>query len=242
VIDSINAGKNVFVEKPLALCRDDIASIEAAYEQARNSGNSIRLMVGFNRRFAPLVQKLYLEIKKSSTPISVIYTCNAGHVPANTWVQDPKRGGGRIVGEACHFIDLVRFLAGSPIVDIQASGLTLTRAESDCHDTASINIQFENGSLATVLYFANGHPSFPKERIEVFQNGKTLVLNNFRNLKGYGVKGFNDRSFAQDKGQTECCARFVEAIHSGTTAPIAYEELIEVTYATIRAAETLSAN
>lgn len=240
VIDSIIAGKNVFVEKPLALCDDDVAAIDSAYRQAQKDGKNVLLMVGFNRRFAPLVQKMKSEIGKSSAPISIIYTCNAGYIPANTWIQDPQRGGGRIVGEACHFIDLVRFLAESPIADIQSMGLTSPPAELDCRDTASISIRFKNGSLATILYFANGHPSFPKERIEVFQNGKTLVLSNFRTLKGYGVNGFSARSISQNKGQMLCCEKFVEAIRSGRSAPIAYEELVEVACASIRVAKALT--
>jgi len=238
VIASINAGKNVFVEKPLALQNDDIVDIESAYEHAHKNGNNVRLMVGFNRRFSPLVQKMKSEITKSGSPISIIYTCNAGAIPPDSWIQDPQRGGGRIVGEACHFIDLVRYLAGSAITDIQASRLIRTQNNADCRDTTSINICFENGSLATVLYFSNGHRSFPKERIEVFQNGKILALDNFRKLRGYGTRAFNERSFRQNKGQTECCAQFVEAIRSGSAAPIAYEELIEVAYASIRASET----
>lgn len=239
VIDAINAGKNVFVEKPLALNSDEIAEIDSAYRTANEAGNYVRLMVGFNRRFSPYAKRVKSEIGKSKAPISIIYTCNAGFIPHDSWVQDPIRGGGRIVGEACHFIDLSRFLSDSPIESISACGLISAQPETDCRDTASINITFENGSLATVHYFANGHPSFPKERIEVFQGGKVLVLDNFRSLRQYGQNRFRLRSFRQDKGHAECCEQFVNAIRSGRPTPIPFEELIEVARASIRVSAAL---
>ncbi|WP_417449435.1 bi-domain-containing oxidoreductase [Kordiimonas sp.] len=237
VIDALKAGKSVFVEKPLALTNTELDQIETAYAAAGESGSPPLVMVGFNRRFAPLMQKLKKATSKTDMPMSIVYTCNAGVIPADSWVQDPQKGGGRIIGEACHFIDIARFLAGSPIISIHAVGMSLPVA--DCHDTASITVKFENGSVATVHYFANGHRAFPKERVEVFQAGKTFVLDNFRSLVGFGETLPKKRSFSQQKGQDECCAAFVSALKSGGAAPIPFQEVMEVSRASIQAAEMI---
>ncbi|MDC1089800.1 bi-domain-containing oxidoreductase [Emcibacteraceae bacterium] len=239
VIQSLEAGKNVFVEKPLALSHEKLDQIDEAYKATHNNGISPKLMVGFNRRYAPLMQKLKKQVVKSSEPMSIVYTCNAGAIPADTWIQDKEAGGGRIIGEACHFIDISRFLAGSPIIDIQAVSMKMAEGVTDCHDTATITIRFENGSIATIHYFANGHQSFPKERIEVFQGGKTLVLDNFRRLTGFGNSTINKKSFKQNKGQQECCDAFIKSINEGTASPIPYEELMEVSRACIKAWDQL---
>jgi len=235
VIQALEAGKNVFVEKPLALTQQQCDQIDAAYRNACERGDNPRLMVGFNRRFAPLMQKLKKQISKSSEPVSVVYTCNAGAIPADTWIQDMETGGGRIIGEACHFVDISRFLTGSPIIDIQAVSMKLAEGVEDCHDTATLTITFENGSIASIHYFANGHQTFQKERIEVFQSGKTMVLDNFRRIEGYGLAGFNKKTFKQNKGQQECCNAFVDALKEGKAAPVAYGELMEVSRAVIKA-------
>lgn len=236
VTAALERGKNVFVEKPLALGYEEIDMIDAAYQAAHDRGENTLLMVGFNRRFAPLTKKLRAELDKSKSPISLIYTCNAGFLPADTWIQDSRQGGGRIIGEACHFVDMARYLAGAPIRKITSDFMNDVHTTIDCHDTASITILFENGSLASILYFANGHSSFPKERIEVFQAGRTYQLNNFRTLKCFGSNGVTSRSLRQDKGQRECCSRFVQAIMAGVEAPIPYDQLIEVGRASIAAA------
>lgn len=235
VVQALERGKNVFVEKPLALTHIELDQIEAAYTQAQTTnGPPPRLMVGFNRRFAPLMRKMKAEVKRSSEPLSIIYTCNAGSIPVDTWIQDPETGGGRIIGEACHFIDIARFLAESPIAEIQAMGISQAEGVTNCHDTASITVNFENGSMATIHYFANGHVSFPKERIEVFQGGKVTVLDNFRRVRGFGGN-VSGRSTRQDKGQTECARAFVDALRSGKDSPIAYDQLMDVSRACVDA-------
>lgn len=239
VIQALEAGKNVFVEKPMALTNEHLDQIDNAYFTAHESGYNPKLMVGFNRRFSPLMQKLKQQVSKPNEPMSIVYTCNAGAIPADTWIQDFEVGGGRIIGEVCHFIDISRFLTGSPIVNITAASLKMPEGITDCHDTATLTIRFENGSMATVHYFANGHQAFQKERVEVFQSGKTLVLDNFRRLTGYGVSSFNKKVFKQNKGQQECCDIFINAVEKGKGAPIDYAELMEVSRACIAAWDQL---
>lgn len=235
VVQALEAGKNVFVEKPLALTKDQLDQIDVAYKASHERGDNPRLMLGFNRRYAPLMQKIKKQVSKSSDPVSIVYTCNAGAIPADTWIQDFEVGGGRIIGEACHFIDIARFLAGRAIIDVQANSIKMPEGVKDCHDTASITILFENGSMATVHYFANGHQSFQKERVEIFQSGKILVLDNFRRLTGFGVKSLNSRTFKQNKGAQECCDAFISSIENGEPCPIPYHEVMEISHLVIDA-------
>ncbi|MGB8146284.1 MAG: Gfo/Idh/MocA family oxidoreductase, partial [Chromatiaceae bacterium] len=164
-----------------------------------------------------------------------VMTVNAGAIPAEHWTQDPEVGGGRIIGEACHFIDLLRFLAGAPIERAEAVALdTATR------DSVSINLRFADGSLGTILYLANGSKAFPKERLEVFAAGGVLQLDNFRRLTGFGWPGFKKLNlWRQDKGQQACAAAFVQALRSGGPAPIPLEEILEVSRVTIEVAASL---
>lgn len=224
-LDALQAGKHVFVEKPLCLTTQELDTIESAY-QARDSNEEGRpiLMVGFNRRFAPQIKKIKQLLSAVSVPKSFVMTVNAGAIPVQHWTQDPEVGGGRLLGEACHFVDLLRFLADSPI-----SGWHCTGMNSLSADTATIQLSFLDGSIGTVHYFANGSKSFPKERLEVFAAGRVLQLDNFRKLTGYGWPGFKKMNlWRQDKGQRACAQAFVEAISSGDTAPIPVEELFEI--------------
>jgi len=220
VLQALAAGKHVFVEKPLCLTAEDLSAIEAAH-----TGDKL-LMVGFNRRFAPLMFDLQQQLERLRGPKSFVYTCNAGAIPAHHWTQDPALGGGRLLGEACHFVDLLRHLAASPIEDLQL----LSAADSKpCPDTFSLQLRFADGSIGTVHYFANGSKAFPKERLEVFASGKVLRLDNYRKLHAWGIPGFRThRLLSQDKGQKSCCAAFLKAIESGGPAPIPVSELFEV--------------
>lgn len=219
VLQSLEAGKHVFVEKPLCLNFEELAEIQAA------QGSAPLLMVGFNRRFAPLIQKMKSLADKVAGPKAMIMTVNAGEIPQDHWTQDPETGGSRLVGEACHFVDLLRFFAGAKIATYH-----LGMMESPARDTFAIQLVFADGSQGTVHYFANGNKAFPKERLEVFCSGKILSLNNFRVLKGYGWKGFRKEKLrGQDKGHTHEAQKFVNAIAKGSHNPIPLEELFEVT-------------
>lgn len=238
----LSAGKNVFVEKPLALTVEEIEKIEAVYNQNIQNNQYARVMVGFNRRFSPQVQKMKTLLDTVKEPKSFIMTMNAGAIPADHWTQDNAVGGGRIIGEACHFIDLMRFLAGSKIVSIQARRMGETDAVQVLEDKASITLGFEDGSFGTIFYLANGASSFPKERVEVFTAGRVLQLDNFRKLKAFGWPGFNKMNlWRQDKGQDACAAVFVDSIRDGKEAPIPADEIFEVARATIQVAEILRA-
>jgi predicted dehydrogenase/D-arabinose 1-dehydrogenase-like Zn-dependent alcohol dehydrogenase len=229
---ALAAGKHVFVEKPLALTLDGLAAVQAAYDAAAARGQARLLMVGFNRRFAPQVQKVKALLAAAPGPRAFVMTVNAGEIPANHWVHDPAAGGGRIVGEACHFIDLLRFLAESPV-----SGISVAAVPASTRDTVSIQLTFENGSLGTIHYIAIGNRRFPKERLEVFAAGRVLQLDNFRRLTGFGWPGFSTMNlWRQDKGQAACAAAFVAALSSGV-APIPPDEIFEVTRVSIEAAE-----
>lgn len=233
------ARKHVFVEKPLAITRQGLEEIEKVFHEmnAPQAGpaasgaeaGALLLMVGFNRRFSPQVQKVKTILTGMGEPKSFVMTVNAGSIPAEHWTQDPEVGGGRIIGEACHFIDLLRFLAGAPIVSVQVAALG-TQGRDTCTDKVSFTLCFADGSMGTVHYLSNGHKSFPKERLEVFSAGRILQLDNFRSLRGYGWPGFSKMNlWRQDKGQAACAAAFVDAIRLGRPAPIPFEELVEVT-------------
>lgn len=232
---ALRAGKSVFVEKPLALTLGELDEVRAAYAE---SGKY--LMVGFNRRFAPQVQTMKRLLDVVNAPKCFVMVMNVGAIPADHWTQDLAVGGGRIIGEACHHIDLMRFLVGAPIVSVQARRMGTTNAEAVTNDKAAITLGFEDGSFGTIHYLANGGVSFPKERIEAFAAGRTLQLDNFLKLKGFNWPGFKKHNlWRQDKGQTECATAFVKTVESGGTPPIPAEELFEVAQVTIDVAEIL---
>jgi predicted dehydrogenase/threonine dehydrogenase-like Zn-dependent dehydrogenase len=208
VLAALEANKHVFVEKPLCLTHYELDAIQTAYEARVAAGASPVLMVGFNRRYAPLAVKMKSLLSSVSEPKSFIVTVNAGAIPSGHWTQDAASGGGRIVGEACHFIDLLRFLADSPI-----ASATKIATPTSTGDTASLSLSFENGSIGTIHYFANGDKGFPKERIEAFAEGRILQLDNFRKLRGFGWPTFSSMNGrGQDKGQKQAAAAFVSAL------------------------------
>ena len=230
VLQAFEANKPVFVEKPLCLTLDELNEIKSAYHAAANKP---MVMVGFNRRFAPHVQKIKALLSGVSGPKSFIMTVNAGAIAADHWTQAVDVGGGRIIGEACHFVDLLRFLAGAPIV-----GWSRATMDADIEDTVSISLQFADGSIGAVHYFANGPKSFPKERLDVFAQGRVLQLDNYRKLTGFGWPGFKRmRLWRQDKGQRACVKAFVNAIEGRAPLPIGAEEIFEVTQVSIELAQ-----
>lgn len=232
---ALSAGKHVFVEKPLALTHEELGQLRAAHA---SSGRL--LMVGFNRRFAPHVRTMKRLLAGVSEPKAVLMVMNAGAIPPGHWTQDPAIGGGRIIGEACHHIDLMRFLVGAPITAFSGRRMGDNSAVAITEDKASITLGFADGSFGTIHYLANGGASFPKERIEVFAAGRTLQLDNFLSLKGFNWPGFRrQRAWRQDKGQDDCAATFLRAVEEGGEAPIPADELFEVAEVTIAIAEQL---
>ncbi|MCE4538156.1 bi-domain-containing oxidoreductase [Pelomonas sp. P7] len=226
-LQALAAGKHVFVEKPLCLTLDELARIHATARDANRL-----LMVGFNRRFAPHVVRMKQLLLGVTVPKSFVMTVNAGAIPGEHWTQDPAVGGGRIIGEACHFIDLLRFLADAPI-----TGWDRLDMDSSTGDTVTIQLRFADGSIGTVHYFANGSKAFPKERLEIFAAGRVLQLDNFRKLIGFGWPGFTKLSlWRQDKGQKACAKAFVDAVTQGGASPIPLEQLIEVSRVSIEIA------
>ena len=232
--EALKAGKHVFLEKPLAITREELTTLCQVYDACITQQASTPLMmVGFNRRFAPQVQRMKQLLNGVTEPKTFVMTINAGHIPNDHWTQDRLIGGGRIIGEGCHFVDLLRFLAASPIVAVQAM--------SAGDDKVTITLRFEDGSIGTVHYFSNGHKSFPKEQLEVFCGGKVLQLDNFRKLRGYGWSGFRKMDlWSQDKGQTACVAAFVDAIRRGECSPIPWDDLVEVTHVTFDIMDSLT--
>lgn len=227
VLQALSASKHVFVEKPLCLRLEELALIEDTYSLDK------LLMVGFNRRFAPQVIKIKSLLKAAPGPKSLIMTVNAGVIPSNHWTQDLEVGGGRIIGEGCHFIDLLRYLVGQPITGYHCNSMA-----AFTHDTVTLNLQFADGSTGTIHYFANGAKSFPKERLEVFASGGVLRLDNYRKLTGFGWPGFKKMHlWRQDKGQKACAAAFLRAVRFGGPAPIPITEIFEVSRISIELAK-----
>jgi predicted dehydrogenase/threonine dehydrogenase-like Zn-dependent dehydrogenase len=235
VVQALQAGKHVFVEKPLAIDAGQLEAIVSAWEARDAAGHRPQLVVGFNRRFAPQAVRIKTLLADTRQPKSLVATVNAGAIPATHWTQDQHVGGGRIIGEACHFVDLLRFLVGQPIVDSNVAMLGDGAAQAD---SVAISLTFADGSIGSIHYLANGHRSFPKERIEVFCGGRVLQLDNFRRLRGYGWPGFKRLNLLrQDKGQRALVLAFVEALRSGGDPPIPFAELIEVSRTVIALGE-----
>ena len=231
---SLRAGKHVFVEKPLAITSQQLEAVADTVRELGESAEGIPLVgIGFNRRFAPVTVRMVELLRPVSSPKAILITANAGEIPRSHWTQDPSVGGGRIIGEACHFIDLARHLVGHPITSVESTFL-----DTPTRDSATIALGFEDGSTAMVAYLATGSKKFPKERVEVFAAGRVLANENFRTLRAYGWPGVRTlRLRRQDKGHQPGVAAFLEAVRSGGPAPIPFDEIVEVTRATLSAAQ-----
>lgn len=231
VIEALTAGRNVFVEKPLCLTLQQLTQIEDVCATLASANRLPRLMVGFNRRFAPQVRTVTRLLAGVPGPKAFVMTVNAGALPADHWTLDPAIGGGRIIGEACHFLDLLRFLVGHPITEAATQVM-----RGGAQDTASITIGFADGSLGTIHYLTNGSKAFPKERLEVFAAGRVLQLDNYRVLTGYGWKDFTrEKLWRQDKGQQACAQAYLDAVRTGAPTPIPLDEIFEVSRIAIEA-------
>jgi len=231
VVESLEAGKHVFVEKPLALNYEDLGRIEEAYANSDKT-----LTIGFNRRFSPFIQDARKQLGSGNTPINVIATMNAGFIPPEVWVQDMEIGGGRILGEACHLIDLITFLTGSMVDSIVMNALGPNPKENT--DNASILLKYKNGSQGVINYFSNGSKAYSKERVEIYSQNRTMVIDNFRKSFYYGFKskGMKKR---QDKGQTNLFRTYINSLKNGGKEIIPYGEIMNTSKAVIAAIDSL---
>jgi predicted dehydrogenase/threonine dehydrogenase-like Zn-dependent dehydrogenase len=235
VLAGLAAGKHIFCEKPLAIHPEEIEEIS----QILTSPQTPLLTVGFNRRFAPLAIQLKKFLENRGEALAVNYTINAGYLPLTHWTHDPIQGGGRIIGEGCHFIDFITFLVGEPPISVLARALPDAGRYS--HDNVVLHFKFHDGSMGTVNYLANGDKSYPKERVEVFTNGRVAVLNDFRSLELVrdGKRQLIQNRLRQDKGHLAAWQAFLTAVRSGGKPPIPYEHLIGVTRAALVAMTAL---
>lgn len=232
VIEAISVGKSVFVEKPLALNKSELDEIIEKY-----NSKDVNISVGFNRRFAPFAKKMKKALGSSSAPINIIATMNAGFIPNDVWVHDMEIGGGRIIGEACHYIDLCSYLAGSKVISVCMNAMGINPEENT--DNASILLKYENGSNAVINYFANGSKGYSKERVEIYSQERTLVMDNWRQLKGYGFKGFSGAKSGQDKGHFNQFKELIDQQKNGGEPIIPFDEIVNTTKASFAAIESL---
>lgn len=234
VTEALKSGKHVFVEKPLAINKEELEVIIAVLNQEETKGS---LMVGFNRRFSPHTLAIRSHIGNNPGPINIVATMNAGAIPANVWVHDMNVGGGRIIGEACHYLDLCVFLTGSIITEICINALGENPKINS--DNASILVKFKNGSNAVINYFANGSKAYSKERLEVYSNERTFIMDNFRKTSGFGASGFRDLSTKLDKGHQAQFNKYIEFLQKGGEPLIKKSEIINVSKAALASIESL---
>jgi len=235
VLEALRVGKSVFVEKPLCL---NVAELDEIVDTYYKTAPNITLTVGFNRRFSPFSIKM--KNLMGEGPKNIIATMNAGFIPFEVWVHDLEIGGGRIIGEACHFIDLCSFLAGSEVVSVCMNSMGQNSHENT--DNASILLRYENGSNAVINYFANGNKSYAKERIEVFSHEKILILDNWRELKGYGFKGFSKMKSGMDKGHQVQFTSLIDRTKNGGEPLIPFESIVNTTRASFACITSLKEN
>jgi len=235
----LSSGKHVFCEKPLALDEAELDEIQQTLESSSRSGAASMLMVGFNRRFSPLARHLADFLAGRTEPLVAHYRVNAGYLPLNHWTQDLSQGGGRVIGEACHFIDFLAFLCGQPPITVTAHGLPDGGRYRE--DNVVLTFTFPDGSLGTVSYLANGDKAFPKERVEVFCAGRVAILDDYRALEtiSNGRRNTYRARLRQDKGHRHEWQAFVQAILSGGPPPIPYEHIFSVTRASFTALQSL---
>ena len=229
VCKALESGKHVFVEKPLAMNADEVGRVA----EAARSHPHLQLMVGFNRRFSQHIRKMRELLAGRIEPLAMHFACHAGIIPPDVWVHDPEVGGGRIIGEACHFLDLMVCVTGSPIVSVASFQMGPGVAVRE--DKMSITVAFQDGSVGTVNYFGNGHKGYPKERFEVYSEGRVLCLNNFRKLEGWGFARFRSMKTRLDKGHQAEFSEFVRRVATGGDALIPLDQLLNSTLASFAA-------
>lgn len=235
VMQALRAGQHVFCEKPLAINPEELNAIQQLLEEKPPA----LLTVGFNRRFAPFSRQMAKFLENRREPMFIHYRVNAGYLPLTHWLHDAQQGGGRIIGEGCHFIDYLTFLVGEPPLRVRTVGLP--DGERYRQDNVSMTFTFEDGSIGVVTYLANGDKSLPKERVEVFCAGRVAVLEDYRSLEL--LQNGQRQKFAarlrQDKGHQALWEAFVQAVRQGGQPPIPYDHLLNVTRASFAAVESL---
>lgn len=230
VAKALKANKIVFVEKPLAMNENELERVKKAYQKSNG-----RLMLGFNRRFSPFIQELTRKLLPSQMK-AINIRVNAGTVPPDHWVHDPDYGGGRIIGEACHFIDLAMHIAGSPIKSVSAYS---TNDANALMDTVVINLMFENGSIANVSYLSNGNKNVPKEKIEVFCDGTVYEIDDFKKMTTFGNSVSSKKLSGQDKGHSNELVAFIDAVKNAKEMPISFDEIYMSTLVTLKVIESI---
>lgn len=228
VIDGLKAGKNVYVEKPLCLTIEELTEIEQLVSE-KHCG----VMIGFNRRFSPFAK--LLKNKVGSGKMAMMYRINAGYIPADSWIQDIRIGGGRIIGEVCHFIDFMTFMCGSLPYKVSASAMSDAQG---LNDTVNITVDFKNGSTGVVAYYANGSKTLNKEYFEVYASGMTGIIYDFKRCEIYGKRIDRHSLSVQDKGQKNMMEEFFNSLENGQM-PISMEEIFSVTKATFAAVKSI---
>jgi predicted dehydrogenase len=253
VIAALKARKHVFCEKPLCLNEGELREIANVYENQQDHAPGIeprarridlpksvrpRLMVGFNRRFAPLAIQLKNFLREVREPLALHYRVNAGFIPASHWLNDPEQGGGRVIGEVCHFVDFLIFLVEAPLIEVQAQ--TLSNPGKYSNDNVISSLRFADGSQGTISYLANGDRSYSKERLEVFGGGAVAVLEDFRRLETVkqGRKKVFRSLLRQDKGHQGEWEAFVSALRSGKDSPVSFAEIVNTMLATFALEES----
>ncbi len=236
ILECLASGKHVFIEKPLCLNQIELKDIISKYNESETS-----ILVGFNRRFSPMAQKLKNLIgNENDVPINIVINVNAGFIPDDSWIQDMNIGGGRVIGEVCHFIDLATFFTSSLVKQVCMSSMGNNFNKNT--DNVSILLKYSNGSNASINYFSNGSKAYSKEKIEVYSQNRTVVIDNWKKMHAYGFKNFNKMSHSQDKGQFNQFKSLLDSFNEGNSEIIPFNEIVNTTQATFSAIKSLLEN
>ena len=234
VIEALRHHKHVYVEKPLCIIPEQLDEIKELYNEA-----NVHLMVGFNRRFAPQLVKLIPKLREKQMPVAINYRINAGFIPAGSWEHDSEMGGGRILGEVCHFIDTALFIAGSSYASVSAQVIPDALHH---HDSLIVSLGFQNGSIATISYFSNGNKNLAKEHLEIFQAGAVAVIDDFKTMTEYGNSVTEIKLKQQDKGHAAEVRQFLDAVKNGKPTPIPFDEIYLTTRCSFAILESIAKN